>query len=89
MLRYGSHMPQVDQAEEMIRVRLSGELKDQWRDTLAARKITQQKAIIALLEFVVECEPSLQLLLFGQVDERDVGEVQKLVLKRLADKSKK
>jgi predicted phage tail protein len=74
---------------EQIRVRLQGELKEKWERTLEARKISQQQAVVALLENVVGFDPLLQSMLFNQVPTADRAELSRIVMRRLsAGKSK-
>lgn len=84
---YGTGMARDE--TDMIRVRLGEPLRNKWKSVLDARKISQQKAIVATIEWIVEQDALLQTMLFGQVPESDTAELAKIVLKRLPAKGGK
>lgn len=67
-----------------IRGRFTPDLAGRWRDVLAARKISQQDALTAMAEWLVEQDSLTQTIVFGQVEKRDHPDLARLVLKRLA-----
>lgn len=75
--------------QEMIRVRLEPELKERWETTLQGRKISQQRAVTSLIDWLTQQEPLVQAMIFNQVPETDHGELSRLVLDRLGKRKKK
>lgn len=66
---------------ENLRFRVSESLKQRWTETCSARKISQQDAINALMEWFVNQQELTQLMITGQVTaSKDLIET---VLKRL------
>jgi hypothetical protein len=74
--------------KESIRIRLEPELRAKWQGVLDARKISQQKAVTAMIGWLVEQDPLMQTMLFDQVPETDKAELAKMVLKRLSSRRK-
>jgi hypothetical protein len=73
----------VTDEEQMIRVRVAGPLKEAWERVLEERKITQQAAVTSMMAWAVQQDPLVQAMLFGQVPERDHGELAGIVLRRM------
>jgi len=73
---------------EHIRIRVKPDLKQRWDKVLADRKISQQEAVVALMEWASRQEPILQTMLFGQVPESDQAELARIVLRRLGQPAK-
>lgn len=53
--------------EENLRFRISRDLKERWTRACEERKISQQDAINALVEFFVDRDELVQLMILGQV----------------------
>jgi hypothetical protein len=75
--------------EENLRVRCATGLKEKWDRMLEARKITGQSAFVSMMEFIVDADPMIQLLVFKQAPEEYKGQLIKLVLDRLAKSDSK
>jgi hypothetical protein len=72
-------------ADRNIRTRVDDPaLLRQWQEMLDARQISQQRAVVALMRFVVEQDPLAQLMIFGQAPADDHAELTRIVLRRLA-----
>lgn len=70
---------------EQIRVRLIPTLKGRWESVLQSHKITQQAAVVALLEWVADQDPLTRSMIFGQVPDTDRAALSRIVLERLAE----
>lgn len=74
----------VEETEsEQIRVRLIPTLKGRWERVLESHKITQQAAVVALLEWVADQDPLTRSMIFGQVPDTDRSALSRIVLERL------
>ncbi len=80
-------MPVAD-TDPMIRVRLPPALKAKWDALLDGHKITQQAAVVAMVQWAVALEPLARTMVLGQIPETDHRDVAELVLKRMAEKGK-
>lgn len=69
----------------MIRVRLGGSLLEAWERVVNDRKVTQQDALVGLIEFIVNEDPLTQAMIFKQVPIEDRAGLTTLVLRRLAE----
>ena len=74
---------------EQIRIRVGQPLKAKWDGMLTARKITQQAAVTALIDWITCEDPLTQTMIFGQVPVQDRADLTRLVLKRLAGSARK
>lgn len=74
--------------EKLIKVRMDDEsLLARWREILEARQISQQRAMVALIRWIVGEEPITQAMIFGQVPETDFAELSRIVVRRLGSKT--
>jgi hypothetical protein len=69
--------------DAMIRVRLKPELKSKWGKVLDDRKISQQEAVENFIGWLVDQDPLLQIMLFGQAPQDDHGHIARIVLGRM------
>lgn len=76
----------AEQDAEQIRIRVSPDLKAKWSAMLEKRKISQQAAVVALMDWIVDQDPLLQLSIFGQVPESDGANIARIVLNRMSGK---
>ena len=67
--------------EEKIFLRVSASLKDAWKKTTRARKIDQNEAARALIDWINRQDDQVQLMIFGQAEPRP--DLVELVLSRL------
>lgn len=74
---------------QMIRVRVKGPTKERWDKMLEDRKMSQQDAVVSLIEFILGEEPLTQNMIFQQTDVNDRAELSRIVLRRLAGQSRK
>lgn len=88
MSTYGDVMRPVLKTSEMIRVRLQGELRERWHALLQDKKITQQNALESMIDFVVNADQLTQSMLFKQVGTEDHPALERIVLKRLAERAR-
>ena len=81
-------MADVDDSEN-IRIRLGGDLRKRWKQLIDDRKISQQRAIVAAIEFLCDQEPLTTAMIFQQVPNTDRAELSRIVLDRLAASGKR
>lgn len=81
----------VAEGFSMIRVRVKDALKAKWDRMLDERRISQQDAVVELIEFILEEEPLTQNMIFRQSPVADRAELSRIVLRRLGsgDKGKR
>lgn len=72
-----------------MRIGLDPKLKERWDSMLEARGISQQRAVVALVNWIVEQDPLTQLMIFGQAPERDHAQLVRIVLERLGGGKKR
>lgn len=70
--------------QENVRIRLAADVKEAWQSTCDAKRITQQAAIDALLRWFTQQDSLMQSLILGQIEEKDCGDVTRLLLERMA-----
>lgn len=75
--------------EENMRVRVPTPLKERWDKMLEARKISAQRAFVAMMDWIVDEDALTQAMIFGQVPEVDRAELSRIVLARLGKGGKK
>jgi antitoxin component of RelBE/YafQ-DinJ toxin-antitoxin module len=68
---------------ENLRVRIGPELKQRFDEMLEARGVTQQRALEAMVEWIVDEDALTQLQIFKQAPLKDRAELSRIVLKRL------
>ncbi len=74
---------------ENLRIRVLESVNSRLTDFCIEKKISKQDAIDGLLEWFLEQDPMLQLLIVGRVDESYRDQVARLVLERLEAPPKK
>lgn len=79
-------MPSNDQN---MRIAVPSDVKEKWDEMLVARGISQQRAAVALVRWILEQDPLTQLMIFGQAPQQDHGALVRIVLERLAKAGKK
>lgn len=67
-----------------MRIVVETDLMEKWKKILDERKISQQRAVISLMEWIVGQEPLIQLVIFGQVPAAERRQLSQLVIERLA-----
>jgi hypothetical protein len=75
--------------DENLRVRVEDPTLSGWWAALEAHNISNQKALLALIEFALEQDPLTRSMIFKQVPQSDNAALAKIVLDRLATKSKR
>src|SRR4051794_23226777 len=68
-----------------MRIAIPSDLKEKWDGMIEARGISQQRAVVALVRWIIEQDPLVQLMIFGQAPAQDHAQLIKLVLDRLED----
>jgi hypothetical protein len=56
-----------EKTEKDVRLPLSGERLQRWDEMLAARKIAQQDALHGMIDWVVEQDEMVQLMVMGRI----------------------
>lgn len=72
-------------APENLRVRLPEELRDDWQAFLSRKRITQQAAITAMVEWITRADDRLASMMLGQIAEIHHGELAELILREMAE----
>ena len=76
-------------SDNMVRVRLDdAETREKWKAMLNDRQISQQRALVGLIEWIIRQEPLTQAMIFKQVPKTDFAELSRIVLRRLGDEAK-
>lgn len=83
----GEHRVAANNELDAIRIRLEPKLRARWKKTIQGRKINQQDAITAMIEWICEQDALTQAMIFGQVPDTDFAELARVVLSRLQSKS--
>lgn len=79
----------VTKGFENIRTRVPSSLKERWDKMLAAHKISQQDAVLALVEWCLDEDPLTRSMVFGQVPDADRAALSDIVLRRLGGRGRK
>ena len=88
-----THVPQMmssqlDSDSKNIRLPLEGERLKRWEAFVSKRMITQQAALLALMDWIVEQEDMTQAMVLGQIPA--APDIVELILRRMvADESRK
>ena len=73
--------------KENLRIRLAPDRKEAWDQFLAKKKISQQSAVVALVEFVMGVDDRLASMMLGQLSPEHNGEMVEMLLKHFARSS--
>lgn len=82
MLEYAAVVTKSDLPEN-LRIRLSPEKKARLKTLCDRKKITQQAAVEAMVEFLLSADGTLVSMVLGQIDEKYKGEIAEMVLRDL------
>lgn len=74
---------------ENIRTRVPARVKPRWQEVLKEHKISQQDAVLALIEWAIGEDPLTRAMVFGVVPDVDRAELTKIVLRRLSASQKR
>jgi hypothetical protein len=85
---YADVMAASKSERDELKARLDAELKRKWDSMLEDRKVTSQRAIVALVNFMVNEDPAVQAMILEHIPDGDMEALSKIVLKRLAEKAK-
>lgn len=70
--------------KENLRIRLEPTIKDRWDTFLGRKKITQQAAVVALVEMVMKVDGRLASMILGQIEPEHHAEMVEMLLKHFA-----
>lgn len=73
---------------ESMRIPLPPELFAKWRSLLQQKKISQQMAVVALIEWFMNQDDLFQSIILGQLNSDGQADVAELILQRMAGRSK-
>ncbi len=79
----------ISDGRENLRIRVLESINTQLSAFCADRKISKQDAIDGLLEWFLEQDETLQLLIVGRVPASDQNPIARMVLNRLSERPKK
>jgi len=80
-------MPKL--SEENFRVRVPEAVNEKWEKLLADHNITTQRALLSLMEWIIEEDPLTRAMIFRQVPMTERATLTKIVLERLSKGGKK
>ncbi len=74
---------------ENIRTRVPAAVKKRWDAMLDEHRISQQDAVLSLIEWCLDEDPLTRAMVFRQVPSKDRAELSRIVLRRLASSKAK